>query len=191
VWHFREFISTAMRSRRYSSSRGEDDEYELSSRELRDMARALEVDERRRGASKYRSKHEMSIQEFCRLMEEADLRRRSRRVSVGRNRRSGRLETYEHTRYGRARRRERYRRRDRSSRQARRIRNDLRSRGEWNDYKTQSRLRAEWRRSQRRQYRDSVGREEEQLAEEMEMLLDSDEDESSDEEMEVVELVGL
>ncbi|KAJ8174390.1 hypothetical protein LV161_008859 [Aspergillus fumigatus] len=182
------------RSRSRSSSKSvfvSDDEFGVSDKELRDMVRALDLSERRRGNAKRRDKHPMKIDEFCRLMEEADIRRRSRSVGVWRDRYSGKLGVGQVSRRGRLRRREQRWRRDRYSRQTRREHRRERLLGDRVDWKWLRGYNAQWRRENRRLYKESLesgyGRSREQNA-----PLDGGSDcLDDDDEMEFVELVGF
>lgn len=125
-----------------------DNDFDVSSRELRDMARSLESFERGRGYAKHWSRSKMSISEFLRLMEDADLRRRSKNVVYERDRRSGTIRSVEITKRRKRRRRGEHAR-DRSSRDVRKEREGQRRRGERHDWKSTRRLMAADRRASR------------------------------------------
>lgn len=165
----------------------DDDAFNVSDIELRQMARALDVDERRRGNAKYRRGHKMRISEFCRLMEEADLRKRSKHVGVWREKRSRRLNVGQFTKRGQLRSRER---RYRSSRETRKQQEAERRSGTRFDGKVRKRLLADHRREQRRLYRESLRRGEELTPHQVAVLLDDDISDS-EEEMEFVEPKGF
>lgn len=176
------------KNRRSSES---DDEFEMSEKDLRDMARFLDVDERRRGNAKFREMHKMNVDDVCRLMGEADVRRRSQNVGVWRDRYSSRLEVGQTTKQGRLRRRERSYYRDRSSRDRRKRNEKERRDGERYDWKVQKRYRAEWRKENRRLYKESQSDGDVLSERQLEALLEDGLTDSESDEMEYIELVGF
>lgn len=146
--------------------------------------RSLDVYERRHGRSKYAERRSMSIRKLCALMEEAELRRRSKHVGVWKNRCTGVLGVELCTARGRFRRRGK---RNRYSRESRRQFERERRSGARVDYKVNRRSRARWRQEQRSLYRQSLRMKRQgSLVPE---VVGAESDEGGG--MEVVELVGL
>lgn len=169
------------------TSHHDNDEFDLPEDDLRWMSRVLDIHERRRGNAKYRYTHRMRISHFSRLMEEADLRKRSKRLNVRRCRYTGDLSVRQLTKRGRIRRRQR---RYRTSRETRKRYETERLSGARYDFKTTKRIRGTQRRYERRLYRDSLRRGDELTPHQVAVLLDDDIDDS-EEEMDFVEPVGF
>lgn len=150
LWFFSCFLIRSLRLRFRMAA----DDYEASAEHLRCMARALVVQEQGSKHWKYRLTCRMSMDQFCRLVDEAKLRKRSCHVGVWRCRATGRLGVAQITRSGRLRKRERYYYRDRASRAVRQRRAEERRAGTRMDWKVYKKLRAQWRREEKESWRE-------------------------------------
>lgn len=165
-----------------SKTNHHDDEFDVSEDELRLMARALEVDERRRGQYKHLERHQISISQFCRLMEEADTRRRSRNVGVYRDRHTGRFGIGERNQRGSFRKRMRRTRKSRS-----RQGYDRAGREKQHSQRQLHRKPESFQSQQRKLYNQSLRNGEDLTLSQAEVLLEDDM-ESSEDELEIIEL---
>lgn len=162
---------------------GESD-FDVSKLDERSFLRALDVCERQFGRRKYAERRCMGIKKLCALMEEAELRRRSKQVGVWKNRCTGVLGVGLCTARGRLRRRGR---RNGHSRESRRQFERERRSGARVDYKVNRRSRARWRQEQRSLYRQSLRMKRQGLLAHEVVGVESEDGDG----MEVVELVGL
>lgn len=161
------------------------DDFHLSEEEIGRMARVLDLDERRRGNAKYRQSHKMRLLQLCRLMEEAQVRKRNKYVAIRLDKYTRSIGIEVMSKRGNVRRRKR---RSRCTREMRKSEGMHWFSSARREVKAQRRLRANYRREQRRLYRQSVRCGERR--QELEDPIVDDFPSTAEEEMEYKELVG-